>query len=29
MKNARTRKLIEAAKNRTNKIADRVFDNPM
>lgn len=29
MKNARTRKLIEAVKNRTNKIADRVFDNPM
>lgn len=29
MKNARTRKLIEAAKNRTNKIADRVFNNPM
>lgn len=29
MKNARTRKLIEAAKDRTNKIADRVFDNPM
>lgn len=29
MKNARTRKLIEAVKDRTNKIADRVFDNPM
>lgn len=29
MTNARTRKLIEAVKNRTNKIADRVFDNPM
>lgn len=29
MKNARTRKLIEAAKDRTNKIADKVFDNPM
>ena len=29
MKNARTRKLIEAVKDRTNKIADKVFDNPM
>lgn len=29
MTNARTRKLIEAVKNRTSKIADRVFDNPM
>lgn len=29
MTNARTRKLIEVVKNRTNKIADRVFDNPM
>lgn len=29
MTNARTRKLIEAVKNRTNKIADKVFDNPM
>lgn len=29
MKNARTRKLLEAVKDRTNKIADRVFDNPM
>lgn len=29
MKNARTRKLIEAVKDKTNKIADRVFDNPM
>lgn len=29
MKNARTRKLIEAVKDRTNKIANKVFDNPM
>lgn len=29
MKNARTRKLLEAVKDRTNKIADKVFDNPM
>ena len=29
MTNARTRKLIEAVKDRTNKIADKVFDNPM